>query len=221
MSQLNTVIFDMDGLMIDSEKVAERVYVETLASFGHVMPRELYNQLVGTSAESSLQRVIDTFHLSLSSIELDELMRVRWHELVNEGIPALTGLFELVAELARRGIRWGVASASERWYIEQNLANLGLTDVCQAVAAGDEVVNNKPAPDVYLLAAQRLHVNPANCLVFEDSEPGCRAAAAAGMQVVAVPNEYTVSAEFPCAFTRCASLSAAIHSLNDWFPVNG
>jgi HAD superfamily hydrolase (TIGR01509 family) len=221
MPQLHTVIFDMDGLMIDSEKIAEQVYLETLAAMGHTMTRDQYAQLVGTSIEFSLQQVIDSFGLTLNPVELDAMMRDRWFELVNHGIPAMPGLFELVAEMAQRGIRWGVASASERWYIEQNLANLGLSDVCQAVAAGEEVPHNKPAPDVYLLAAQRLGVNPTNCLVFEDSEPGCRAAASAGMHVVAVPNEFTISAEFACAFTRCASLSAAIRSLNDWFPVNG
>jgi HAD superfamily hydrolase (TIGR01509 family) len=152
------------------------------------------------------QRIIDTFGLPLNSTELDHALAAGWQRHLQAGIPPMPGLFDLIDELARRALPWGVATASGRSYAEKNLQNLGLTSQCRAIAAGDEVVHSKPAPDVYLLAAQRMGVAPTRCLALEDSRPGCQAAAAAGMTVGVVPNELTASAEFSCATYRLHSL---------------
>ncbi|MCO5183064.1 MAG: HAD family phosphatase [Anaerolineae bacterium] len=214
MTRVQAVIFDMDGLMIDSERVAEAITADFLAEQGHVLTREFAASLVGLRADECAQRIIDTFDLPLNSAEMDQAMARHWRRYLDKGIPPMPGLFSLVDELEQRAIRWGVATASERWYAIRNLQNLGLAARCQAIASGDEVVCSKPAPDVYLLAAERMQADPQHCLALEDSQPGCQAAAAAGMTVAVVPNELTNSAEFTCARFRLSTLNDVIPLLD-------
>lgn len=210
MTRLQAVIFDIDGLMIDSEKVAEAITADFLAEQGHTLTREFTASMVGLRADECTRRIIDRFELKMSSAEVDRAMVGHWQRHLEIGIPPMPGLFALMDELTRRAIPWGVATASEHEYAVKNLQNLGLETRCRAIAAGDEVVQSKPAPDVYLLAAQRLGVAPALCLALEDSEPGCRAAASAGMTVAVVPTDFTNSAEFKCASFRLSSLDDVI-----------
>lgn len=216
MLELQAIVLDMDGLLLDSERVSEALYVELLAELGHTMSPAFYRQMVGLRERESYAMVIDAFHLDLSPDDLHERLIGRWRDRVQAGIPTMPGVFEFHAAVTERGIPWGIATASPRWYAEQNVAALGWGAACGAIAAGDEVRESKPAPDVYLLAADRLGVAPERCLALEDSDPGCRAAAAAGMRVGVVPNEYTASAEFACAHHRFNSLLDVIPLLDEW-----
>jgi len=93
-------------------------------------------------------------------------------EIMAEGIPCMLGLRRLVAELEQRNTPWAVATSSRKAYANQVLEQLDLREKCKAIAAGDDVERGKPAPDVYLLAADRLDIDPASCLALEDSVPG-------------------------------------------------
>ena len=119
MIQLQAIIFDMDGLMIDSERVAEAVTGDFLAEYGHTLTREFSASLVGLRADVCSQRIIDTFGLPLNSAELDHAMAAGWQHHLQMGIPPMPGLFDLIDELARRALPWGVATASGRSYAEK------------------------------------------------------------------------------------------------------
>ena len=100
----------------------------------------------------------------------------------------MPGLMALHNALGARGVPWAVAASSLRIYAEAVLQQMGLTPTHGAVATGDDVQHGKPAPDIYLLAARRVGIDPERCLALEDSVPGARAAQAAGMRVVVIPN---------------------------------
>lgn len=190
------VIFDMDGLMVDTEPLAARAWHEVLAAYGRTLDDALYHRMVGHRTLESARMVLAAVDLPLTADELAARKTARFAEIRARGVPPMPGLFDVVAALARRGLPWGVATSSPRQHAVEILAQLNLTAACRAIAAGDEVRHGKPAPDVYALAAARLGVPPAACLALEDSAPGCRAAQAAGMRVVAVPNGATETADF-------------------------
>lgn len=195
-SPVQAVIFDMDGLMVDTEPLALQAWQQVLTAYGYTLDEALYRQMVGRRTDQSTQMLLDVYALPLTAAELMQRKTAVFARMRAQGVPVMPGLAELEAALAARAMPWGVATSSPRAHAVEILQQLGLTAVCQAIAAGDEVAQGKPAPDIYLLAAQRLGVAPAACLALEDSAPGCQAALAAGMQVVAVPNGFTKTADF-------------------------
>ena len=191
---LQAVIFDLDGLMVDSEPLARQAWDDVLADFGYRLDDTTYYRMVGRRTRESAEIVRDSFRVPLTADELAAAKTRRWQAIWRAGLPPMPGLGELHQELTRRAVRWGVATSSPREYAEGVLAQLGLAASCGAIAGGDEVNLGKPAPDIYLLAAERLGIRPEACLALEDSVPGGQAAQAAGMVVAAVPNGAPASA---------------------------
>ena len=198
----------MDGLMVDTEPLAEQAWAAVLRPLGATMTPEIHSRMIGGRIDASARFVQNEFGLTMDAAELIRRKKSTMSALVRDGVPPMPGLFALHEAIARRDIRWGVATSSPRQHAVGVLTQLGLLEACHAIAAGDEVAQGKPAPDIYLLAAERLGVNPAHCLALEDSAPGCQAAAAAGMRVVAIPNEGTKTAVFSCADYKLNSLTA-------------
>jgi riboflavin kinase len=182
------VVFDMDGLMVDSEPLSQQTWASLLAEFGYVLDEETIARMTGRRTTESAQIVLEKYPLPFSASELAAEKRRRWDDRWQRGVPAKPGLFTLEAELTHRGLPWAVATSSPRAYAEGILAQLGLHTRCRAVAGGDDVMRGKPDPEIYLLAAQRLGIPARFCLALEDSLPGVTAARAAGMRVVAVPD---------------------------------
>lgn len=199
MPEFQAIIFDMDGLMVDSEPVARRGWEIVLASYGRELDQQTYERMVGRRLEESAAIVIETYDLLLSPERLAQIKEAEMKKLWASGLPVMPGLHQLVDYLDKRNIPWGVATSSRRHYALDVLAQLRITNSCKAVAAGNEVKHGKPAPDIYLLVAERLKVDPKQCLALEDSVPGGRAAVAAGMTLAAVPNGHTKAADFPFA----------------------
>ena len=137
------------------------------------------------------------------------------------GVPTMPGLHALHDEIARRNIPWGIATSSPRAHAVEILQQLGLQERCRAIAAGDEVTNGKPHPDIYLLAARRLGIAPQDCLALEDSGPGSQAAVNAGMTVIAIPNAQTKTADFSHVHYLYRSLEDVLTNLDQWFSGNG
>ncbi len=204
----NAFVFDMDGLMVNSEPLSRAAWERVLSSFGHTMPDDIYQDMIGLRIDRSAEMVMEAFDLSLGTEELIARKNANYLELLKEGIPVMPGLYELVSALRKASISWGVATSSARAHAEHILRSLGLWSECSALAGGDEVTHGKPAPDLYLLAAERLGVEPTRCIALDDSVPGCTSAESAGMLVIAIPNGDTISAEFPSTARIYPSLMA-------------
>lgn len=215
---MRCVVFDMDGLMVDSEPLSRQAWQEVLAQHGQVLDAALYARMIGHRTDESARMVLASVDLPLTPAQLVAQKNARLADIRGAGVPPMPGLFTLVEALARRGVPWGVATSSPRAHAGAILAQLGLAAACRAVAAGDEVPLGKPAPDIYLLAAARLGVPAATCLALEDSAPGCRAAQAAGMRVVAVPNGQTHAADFGFVPDVMASLAEVAARLDELLP---
>jgi HAD superfamily hydrolase (TIGR01509 family) len=181
------VIFDMDGLMLDSERVDRDIWREVVSEWGFDFPDALHGKMIGRSEADSNQLISEHFGLDFPLAELRTKVKARWQlRIAQGGLPPMPGLINLLEFLERVQMPTAVATSTER-----SKAILCLGDFAprfHAMAFGNEVSNPKPAPDLYLLAANRLGVEPADCLALEESPAGHTAATAAGMTTVLVPD---------------------------------
>jgi HAD superfamily hydrolase (TIGR01509 family) len=183
------VIFDMDGVIVDSEPRHERAFLEVVRELGYA--DNLGMRFADYIGRSDKELWVDFVAKHNPAHCLDDLLamkRRRVVELIGRERPLFRDLPELVERLAAR-CPLALASGSERPVIDAVLA-LGLTAYFPVVVSGSEVANGKPAPDIFLRAAELLQVAPRDCWVIEDSKPGVAAALAAGMRVVAITNTH-------------------------------
>ena len=208
-------IFDMDGLLLDSERVIMQAWLESAAEEGLVLSEPDFLYVVGCGAEESSARLTKLLG-SRGSFQLVR-DRARAKLTVGSGVvfPLKPGVLDLLAMLHQRGVPCAVASSTYVDEVRRRLAKVGVLDFFQAVAGGDEVSRSKPDPAVYLLAADRLGVLPVRCLAFEDSDHGARAAQEAGLRVVMVPD--LKAYDFASAYMTLTSLEEAIAHVDGWF----
>ncbi len=208
------VIFDMDGLMFDSERLVLRAWTRAMADFGYQASEELFLSTVGQTMARTNQVLRATYG---PDFLLDETNGRTgdyfWQEVDEQGAPLKPGLLELLDYLDSRGIARAVASSSDRRTVDRMLTAAGLLDGFAATVAGDEVAHGKPAPDIFLHAAGLLGVIPEQCLVLEDSEAGTRAASAAGMACIIVPDLKQPSSETSALAT---SVLPDLHTVRHW-----
>jgi len=184
------VIFDMDGVIVDSEPRHELAFIQVLEELGYKENHGLdIAEYIGRSDEELWVDFIAKHKPTQTLQELLALKRERVVEIIRREQPLFEGLPELVAELASK-YRLGVASGSERQVIEEVLSLKSLRNYFRVIVPSLEVNNGKPAPDVFLRAADLLGVLPKDCIAIEDSKPGITAALAAGMQVIAITNTH-------------------------------
>jgi len=180
------VIFDMDGVLLNSEPVHARCQVETLKSLG-VQEAVDCNAYVGISSHKFWQDMIGRFSLPYTEAELFRKNMDHMLELVKD-VPPSEGLLELLDRLDARGIQTAVASSSNSRLVPAVLHNLGITERFSAIVTGDDVKNLKPAPDIYQKAMALLGATPENTIAVEDSKSGLGAAVAAGLYAVGYVN---------------------------------
>ncbi|MCK9520817.1 MAG: HAD family phosphatase [Dehalococcoidia bacterium] len=189
------VIFDMDGVLVDGEPLHFRAVNQLLGEEGLSISLEAYKPYMGTKAGwSDMMR-----DMGLSKPE--SYYVPRYHEIILEqyrtrSVPE-PGAVELVRGLRAAGARIAVASSSRTPWVEACLEAIGLGGAFEALITGSDIEHGKPAPDIYLLAAERLSVDPTRCLAIEDAPAGIFSAKAAGMTVWAVRTEYTRGLELP------------------------
>jgi HAD superfamily hydrolase (TIGR01509 family) len=212
---LQAVIFDMDGLMVDSEPLAHQAWNDVLEPYGQRLDDVTYSQVIGLRLDATARLVQQTYELPVSPDHLAEAKENRLSQLRARGVPAMPGLRRLVGEIQARDLPWAVATSSPRATAEENLQQLGLLSLCQAIAGGDEASQGKPSPDIYLLAARRLAIMPQYCLALEDSVPGATAARSAGMITVAVPGEHGTFEQFAIADFVLSSLDIVADRLDE------
>lgn len=203
--------------MVDTEPLSHRAWDELLRPFRHKLTNGIVQRIVGLRADVSAALVRDAFNLPMTVDEIIERRGPIYAKIRAEGVTAMPGLMALHELIAQRNIPWAVATSSSRDHAHEILAQLGLTPTNGVMVCGNEVANGKPAPDIYLLAAQRLGFAPEDCLALEDSGPGSQAAVAAGMVTVAIPNEFTKTAVFSHADYVFDSLFDVVERVDQFF----
>ena len=208
-------IFDMDGLLLDSERVIMQAWLESAAAEGLSLSQPDFLFVVGCGAEESSARLTELLGSRGNFQLVRDRARARLAAASGIVFPLKPGARALLTALRQRGVACAVASSSYVEEVRRRLAQVGVLDFFQAVAGGDEVTRSKPDPAVYLLAASRLGVSPVRCLAFEDSDHGAKAAHAAGLRVVTVPD--LKAYDFASAYMQLASLEDAMAHLDHWF----
>lgn len=196
---LHAVIFDMDGILVDSEPIHRDAAQALLASSGLDLREEVYLQCVGTTAQRTYDILSANYDLPWSFDDYQGAYEIEILSRLRRPLDRLPGVGATLEAVERRGLGLALASSSRFSWIEATLEGLGLTGRFPVVASGQEVTNGKPSPEIFLLAAERLGVDPGNCLVFEDSPAGVAASSSAGMRTVAVRTEYTENLALPGA----------------------
>lgn len=182
-------IFDMDGLMLDTESLAREAWFETMRRWGYALTDDVYLRVLGTTGA----RTRDIFREAFGPDIPIEAMYDHKQRYVDEAIASgritiKPGLIELLDWLDAQHILKAVASSTVRALVLKKLDRVNLAGRFDAIVGGDEVTHGKPAPDIFLEAACRLGMAPGACIALEDSENGVRAAHAAGMRVIMVPD---------------------------------
>lgn len=184
-------LFDLDGTLVDSMWIWERIDVEYLGRFHLELPDDLHSRIEGMSFSETARYFKERFSIPDSL----EDMKADWNRMAFEKytreVPLKPGVRDFLAHHRERGVLMAVATSNSRELAEAAIEAHGLQDVFDAIVTGCDVAHGKPLPDVYLAAAARLGVRPSDCLVFEDIPAGIQAGKNAGMEVVAVEDAYS------------------------------
>lgn len=183
----DAVIFDMDGLMLDSERAINACMAQAARELGHDIPDALWLRMIG-GGDGLCRRLVAERIGEAAADALLERSEVLYDAVADAGIDHRPGIVDLLEWLVARGLPRAVATSTRRPLAMRKLHAAGLLPYFDAVCTSSDVARPKPAPDVYLLAARTLDVAPSRCLVLEDSPTGVRAALAAGMTPIQVPD---------------------------------
>jgi HAD superfamily hydrolase (TIGR01509 family) len=192
---LLAVVFDMDGLMLDTEVLARRAWQQAARELGCQLSDTQYLQLVGRRNDECERELSGWFGASFEVDRFRARCHVLWQKLTTDGVPTKPGLLELLDWVEGQGLQVAVATSTYAANAARSLSKAGLANRIPIIVSGDQVRASKPAPDIYSEAARRLQVSPSCCVAIEDSDPGIAAAHAAGMRAVMVPDLKPPSAD--------------------------
>jgi len=178
----------MDGVIFNTEVLARRLWREVFKEYGYGFSDTTYKKLIGRSMPAAYRILSEEYGSELPIKEMAKKQDILWQEATAEAAEKKEGIHEVLEYLQSRGIPCAVGSSTNHVEVEKRLEQNGLRDYFDVVVGGDYVENAKPAPDIFLKCAEYLGVDPRNCLVIEDSVNGLRAAKAAGMQAVLIPD---------------------------------
>lgn len=195
--EIKAILFDMDGLMIDTESLSTEAFINSAKAQGYNMTKEETLKVLGFTKASIYQFWIDYFQgTNVDGKKLvDDHYEYIENVLYTVGPEKMPYVEELLKYLKENNYKIAVASSSDTADIKNNLEKTKLEKYIDEIASGAEVENGKPAPDVFLLAAKRLGVDPKDCLILEDSKAGIKAGKASGAMVFMVPDMFTVDKE--------------------------
>lgn len=213
---IRALVFDMDGLLVDSEGLAAMALERFLAERGRMMAPGTMERTLGRRLPEAIAVIAEAYALPGDLPDLVAAYDRLRLEALRGNVRPMPGAPEIVRWARERGLKLALATSSQRTHADLSLAEAGLAGAFDAEATGAEVARGKPEPDIFLLAAERLGVEPAACAVLEDAPAGLAAAAAAGMTPVWVPNANTRDLTPPVAVAvRCDDLFAARDWLED------
>jgi HAD superfamily hydrolase (TIGR01509 family) len=209
---IEAVVFDLDGVLLDTEQLWDEARRQVAEEKGLPWPEDAQRAMMGMSSREWSRYMHDVIGVSEPPEEISTEVVRRLEALYRERLPLVPGAIEAVQRMAAR---WplGIASSSNRPLIDLFLELTGTRNLFRATVSSEEVARGKPAPDVYLEVARRLGVQASSCAAIEDSENGIRSAVAAGMRVVAIPNR-----AFPPSQEALALASMVLESLDELEP---
>ena len=199
---IRAAIFDMDGLMFDTEKYYDEEWERLIVEFGYEADPRMAEKLRGTNG-TLMEGLLLEMYPGLDVKKFVKTTMERVEKITEEGIDVKPGLYEILDYLKEKNVRMIIASGSLKKLVVRNLKNLHLDTYFEDVVTAEDVPQSKPAPDIYLEAARRLQMKPEDCCVLEDSSNGIRGAVRAGCLPVMVPD-----VEIPAAVVReaCAGI---------------
>jgi HAD superfamily hydrolase (TIGR01509 family) len=206
---IKAAIFDMDGLLIDSERIIMEACISAAKQIGIIYTQAEYTELIGRAGPDSTRRMIaqlnglENFNCVMQGLDA----QLAEH---NHSFPLKPGALDLLKYYQANNIICSVASSSPTHHINHRLSQVSVLDFFSHITSGQEVTHGKPNPDIYLLAVKKLGLNVSECIAFEDSETGARAAIAAGLKVVIVPD-----LQQPSEYVR-DHCQQVVSSLEDW-----
>ena len=211
---VEAVIFDMDGLLLDTESVYRAAMVASALAMGYDFPDEFCQSMVGT-AEAEIHLILQRRYGSGFPIaRLFTDCELEMQRRLETGVPLKTGAVELIAEIAARKLPMAVATSTVRRIAEHHLERAGLLEHFDAVCTREDVARGKPHPDLFLVAAEKLGVRAERCVVLEDSYPGVRAAHASGAMAIMVPDMLPATDELRAL---CIAVVRDLHDVRAMF----
>ncbi|MCA9079563.1 MAG: HAD family phosphatase [Planctomycetaceae bacterium] len=206
MPTIRAVVFDMDGIMFNTEDLFHETGHELIRRRGKVATPEMFQRMMGRRAKEAFAAMIDVMQLSDTIPQLQVESEAIFDALIEQQLATMPGLFEVIELIEAKQLPKAVATSSDRRYLERCLRPFNLLPRFDTTITAEDVTHGKPHPEIYLTAAKRLQVAPAEMLVFEDSENGTKAAAAAGAHVVSVPHQHSAQHDFTSARAIVSSL---------------
>lgn len=206
------VVFDMDGLLFDTEAIVREAVMAASARLDFSMPEALFLSLIGLSSDEGRKRLLDHYGAAFDCDTFWRAVDHDFHRLLHGRTFLKAGVVELLDWLDERGLPRAIATSSGHAHVQRNLAIHALTERFHAVVADGDCALGKPNPDPFLKAAERLGVAAEQCLALEDSPNGVRAASAAGMMTIMVPDLIQPSAEIRA---RCIRVARDLHEVRE------
>lgn len=200
----------MDGLLCDTEVVYRDAMIATAAEHGHDMPMSLFRSMIGLPGPSSNQKVLDHFGAEFPIDLFNTRVREHVDAACAAGVALKAGVLELLDHLDELALPRAIATSSSHRAVESHLGRSGIIPRFHAVVARGDYARGKPNPDPFLTAAERLGIAPDQCLALEDSHNGVRAASAAGMMTIMVPDLLDPTEEMQ---SLCVRIAADLHEV--------
>jgi len=186
---MKAVIFDMDGVIIDSEPIHLEVDMQTMQNLGCDISVEELEKYVGTTNEYMLTEIKKNYNISESIEEiLSYKLEMTKKKIIQSNLEPIEGIRELLSDLKNKNIPTAIASSSPRDFINVVISKFKLQDYFKYIVSGEDVVSGKPSPDIYIETAEKLALSPKDCTVIEDSRNGVLAAKSAGMKCIGFQN---------------------------------
>lgn len=206
---VQAVIFDMDGVIVDTELIQSQAFERILGEYGIVPKRNEHGtvHISGATTPETWEYLKKVHGFEANTEELTRKKRDAVIEVMRNGFSPSPGVLELLQDLQKHAVPLAIATSAQPERANLVINKLGINQYFNVVVTAQDVRRSKPEPDVYLAAAEQLGVTPKHCVVIEDAEVGVAAGKAAGMKVIAVPGEFTKKMDFRLADKRVESLN--------------
>lgn len=196
MGRIKAAIFDMDGLMVDTESLYFQAESEVARRYGKPFSIDVMEKMMGHKAGRSIQIMMETLGIEGSTEEIEALRDSLYKDLLIKGVKPMNGLLDFLDWLEINRYRKAVATSSKPIFKDIIFNHLDLHDRFEVVVTAEEVSEGKPSPEIYQLTLRRLGLYPWQCIILEDSAAGLKAAKGAGCFCIIVPNQFTQSQDF-------------------------